>query len=145
MTHGHWTGSAGRLHDPAPSREHPGERAPVARTAPLVDFDAAGGVDLDRLERGLALRAERVGDGRYRVTGGSQDHWVDLFTAAHPRCDCGDHLWREAVCKHILAALLREGDARVVAAVGQVMTRMREKLAAARAAAAAAQPAKRAA
>ena len=129
MTHGHWTGSAGRLHDPAPSREHPGERAPVARTAPLVDFDAAGGVDLDRLERGLALRAERVGDGRYRVTGGSQDHWVDLFTAAHPRCDCGDHVWRDQVCKHILAALLREGDARVVGALATVVTRAREQAA----------------
>lgn len=141
MTQGYWTGSAGRVHDPAPARALTTERA-----APLVDFDAAGGVDLDRLERGLALHAERVGDGRYRVTGGAQDHWVDLFTAAHPRCDCGDHLWREAVCKHILAALLREGDARVVAAVGQVMTRMRERLAAARAAMAAArQPAKRAA
>jgi uncharacterized Zn finger protein len=130
LTHGHWTGSAGRLHDPAPSREHPGERAPAARTAPLVDFDAAGGVDLDRLERGLALRAERVGDGRYRVTGGSQDHWVDLFTAAHPRCDCGDHVWRDQVCKHILAALLREGDARVVGALATVVTRAREQAAA---------------
>jgi hypothetical protein len=112
----------------------------------LVDMEAAGGVDLDRLERALELSADRVAQGRFRVRGGSQEHWVDLFTAAHPRCDCGDHLWREAVCKHILAALLREGDARVVAAVGQVMTRMRERLAAARAAmAAAGQPAKRAA
>ncbi len=95
------------------------------RETPLVDFDAAGGVDLDRLERGLALRAERVGDGRYRVTGGAQDHWVDLFTAAHPRCDCGDHVWRDQVCKHILAALLREGDARVVGALATVVTRAR--------------------
>ena len=141
MTHGYWTGSAGRLHDPAPARALTTERA-----APLVDFDAAGGVDLDRLERALELAADRVGHGRFRVRGGSQEHWVDLFSAAHPRCDCGDHLWREAVCKHILAALLREGDARVVAAVGQVMARMRERLAAARAAmAATAQPAKRAA
>ena len=107
------------------------------RGAPLVDFDA-GGVDLDRLERGLALHAARVGDGRYRVSGGDQDHWVDLFTAAHPRCDCGDHVWRDQVCKHILAALLREGDPRVVAALGAVVAR-------ARAAAAPALPARRAA
>ena len=108
------------------------------RHAPLVDFDAAGGVDLDRLERGLALHAARVGDGRYRVSGGDQDHWVDLFTAAHPRCDCGDHVWRDQVCKHILAALLREGDPRVVAALGAVVAR-------ARAAAAPGVPARRAA
>lgn len=94
--------------------------------APLVDFDVAGGVDLDRLERGLALHAARVGDGRYRVTGGSGDHWVDLFTAAHPRCDCGDHVWRDRVCKHILAALLREGDERVVGALAAVVGRARE-------------------
>jgi uncharacterized Zn finger protein len=114
---------------------------PGAATPLLIDMEAAGGVDLDRLERALDLAADRVGQGRYRVRGGTQEHWVDLFSAAHPRCDCGDHLWREAVCKHILAALLREGDARVVAAVGQVVTRMRERLAAARAAMAAVAPA----
>ena len=82
-----------------------------------IDFDAAGGVDLDRLSRSLRLRGERVGRGRYHVTGGSHDHWVDLYTTSHPRCDCGDHLWRERICKHILAALLREGDERVITAL----------------------------
>jgi hypothetical protein len=130
LTHGHWTGSTGRLHDPAAARALPHDHAPPGVAAPLVDFDAAGGVDLDRLERGLALRADRVGAGRYRVTGGTQDHWVDLFTAAHPRCDCGDHVWRDQVCKHILAALLREGDARVVGALATVVTRARAQAAA---------------
>ncbi len=133
MTHGHWTGSAGRSHDPAARRALDPERGGAPRATPLVDLDAAG-VDLDRLERGLALHAERVGEGRYRVTGGAQDHWVDLFTAAHPRCDCGDHVWRDQVCKHILAALLREGDARVVGALATVVTRAREQGAAAPAA-----------
>ena len=128
----------------APALPPAGSRPATAPTL-LIDMEAAGGVDLDRLERALELTADRIGHGRYRVRGGTQEHWVDLFTAAHPRCDCGDHLWREAVCKHILAALLREGDARVVSAVEQVMTRMREKLAAARATPAAPRPAKRAA
>jgi hypothetical protein len=97
------------------------EQAGAARA--LIDFDRAGGVDLDRLERGLALVGERVGHGRYRVTGGSQIHWVDLYSSAHPRCDCGDHLWREQICKHILAALLREGDERVVRALGVLASR----------------------
>lgn len=91
----------------------------------LIDFDAAGGVDLDRLERSLGLEGERVGHGRYRVTGGSQLHWVDLYSTAHPRCDCGDHLWRERICKHILAALLREGNDRVVGALGRLLGRWR--------------------
>lgn len=89
----------------------------------LIDFDAAGGVDLDRLERSLGLRGERVGPGRYRVTGGDHDHWVDLYSASHPRCDCGDHLWRERICKHILAALLREGNERVLTALPRLLAR----------------------
>ena len=92
---------------------------------PKIDFDAAGGVDLDRLERSLGLRGERVGDGRYRVTGGNTDHWVDLYTATHPRCDCGDQLGRETICKHILAALIREGNERVLGEVGRLFTRLR--------------------
>ena len=91
----------------------------------LIDFDAAGGVDLDRLERSLELVGERIGHGRYRVSGGSQTHWVDLYSTTHPRCDCGDHLWRERICKHILAALLREGNDRVVAALGRLLGKWR--------------------
>ena len=94
--------------------------------APAIDFDAAGGIDLERLERSLQLRGERVGRGRYRVEGGSGDHWVDLYTTSHPRCDCGDHLWRDRICKHILAALLREGNERVVSALGVLFTRVRD-------------------
>jgi hypothetical protein len=89
----------------------------------LIDFDAAGGIDLDRLERSIGLRGERVGDGRYRITGGTQDHWVDLYSTTHPRCDCGDHLWRERICKHILAALLREGNERVVTTLPRLLAR----------------------
>jgi hypothetical protein len=90
-----------------------------------ISFEAAGGVDLDRLERSLVLGGERVGDGRYRITGGAQVHWVDLHTTAHPRCDCGDHLWRDRICKHILAALLREGDERVLIALPRLLSRAR--------------------
>jgi len=88
-----------------------------------IDFDAAGGVDLDRLERSLALRVERIGNGRFRVGGGTQLHWVDLHTVSHPRCDCGDHLWRDRICKHILAALLREGNERVLTALPRLLAR----------------------
>lgn len=92
---------------------------------PMIDFEAAGGLDQRRLERSLNLQAERAGQGRYRVAGGQQEHWVDLYTQAHPRCDCGDHLWRDQICKHILAALLREGNERVVGALGPLFTSLR--------------------
>ena len=103
------------------------QRGAPAGGAALIDFDAAGGVDLDRLERSLELVGERVGHGRYRVTGGRVDHWVDLYSSAHPRCDCGDHLWREQICKHILAALLREGDERVLAALRTLVEALRNR------------------
>jgi SWIM zinc finger len=87
--------------------------------------ELAEGVDLPRLERSLALRTERVGHGQYRVSGGAATHWVSLYGADQPRCDCGDHLWREQVCKHILAALLREGNEGVVGALGELVATLR--------------------
>ena len=102
----------------------------AAAATPAIDFAAAGGVDLARLERSLGLTVERVGDGRFLVAGGRDRHWVDLYTSYHPRCDCGDHLWRETICKHILAALLREGNERVIGAVGVLISRLRAPAAA---------------
>ena len=119
-TNGRMTGGAGQT---ATDEAVGGQGGGVQ---PLIQLDTADAVDLDRLERGLALQAERVGNGRYRVTGGAGDHWVDLATPSHPRCDCGDHLWRDQVCKHILAALLREGNEHVVRALATVVARARQ-------------------
>jgi len=78
-----------------------------------------------RLERSLGLSGRRMEPGRYLVTGGQEQHWVDLRDPANPRCDCGDYLWRERTCKHILAALLREGDERVIRALGSLVRGLR--------------------
>lgn len=94
-------------------------------SVPMIDFEAAGGVEVGRLERSLGLRAEPAGHGRYRIVGGVNEHWVDLYTSSHPRCDCGDYLWRDRVCKHILAALMREGNERVIRAVGNLFAALR--------------------
>lgn len=99
------------------------EKANVAHSS--IDWSRAGEVDPSRLGRSLALQGEHVGEGRYRVSGGAESHWVDLYTTNHPRCDCADHLWRDAVCKHILAALLREGNERVISALGWLFSEMR--------------------
>lgn len=85
-------------------------------------------VDLDRLERGVQLVAERTAPRRYRLTGGAGEHWVDLgATGARPRCDCGDYLWRDRECKHILAAMLQEGNAGVISAIGPMVARLRSQ------------------
>lgn len=94
---------------------------------PVMHMIPTDSIDLNRLERGLSLEGEPVGDGRYFVSGGRDSHWVDLRTPNHPRCDCGDHLWRDAVCKHILAALLREGAPEVIGAVGRLVQRLKER------------------
>lgn len=91
------------------------------RTIALVDVDAAGGVETDRLSRALQLSVRRTSRGRYVVSGGSEPHHVDLIDPSMERCDCGDFLWRNVVCKHLLACLLREGDERVVRAAGRLV------------------------
>jgi hypothetical protein len=88
-------------------------------------IDAEGGVEYGRLERGLGLHAERVEPQRYRVSGGHAIHWVDL-THESPHCDCGDHTWRDQICKHIIAALLREGNERIIHAVGGLVRNIRQ-------------------
>ena len=95
------------------------------RARPAIDFHAAGGVDRARLERSLGLHGEKIGYGRYHFTGGAEPHWVDLYTSAFPRCDCADHLWRHAICKHILAALIREGNEMVLREVGRLVAGLR--------------------
>ncbi len=94
-----------------------------------IDVEAAGGVEAGRLERCLGLEVECIGHGQYLVTGGTEPHWVDLRSRLLTRCDCGDHLWRERVCKHILAAMLREGDERVLREVGGLVQALRELVA----------------
>ena len=91
----------------------------------------AAKIDLDRLERGVQLVCEKVDAGRYRVTGGAHEHWVDLgATGAGPKCDCGDYLWRDQVCKHILAAMLQEGNTSVISRIGAMVARLKERVAA---------------
>ena len=81
--------------------------------APPVDLED---IDRARLVRAVFLNAERLGPGRYSVTGGRELHLVDL-TMSERQCDCPDHLWRGNQCKHILAARLREGDEAMIRAL----------------------------
>lgn len=94
-------------------------------STPLIDFDAAGAIDTTRLVKAMTLRARRLGQGRYRIDGGSEPHFVDLVSPDVPRCDCGDHLYRDSICKHMLAALICERhpavfDAALAAVKGMV-------------------------
>lgn len=85
-------------------------------------------MELGRVERGVQLECEPLGDSRYKVSGSGAVHWVDLKSPDHPRCDCGDYLWREANCKHIIAARLREGDEQVLGKLGALVKSMRNEV-----------------
>jgi hypothetical protein len=89
--------------------------------------DTEAKIDFDRVERGVQLHAEMIEPGRYKVSGGDITHWVDLIAPDHPRCDCGDYLWRDAVCKHIIAARMREGDEQVLFQVGALVKSLRQR------------------
>jgi hypothetical protein len=84
-------------------------------------------IEMGRMERGVQLECEAAGNGRYRVTGGDTPHWVDLISRDHPRCDCGDYLWRDVVCKHIIAARLREGDEEVLFQLGALVRSLKQQ------------------
>ena len=103
------------------------------RTISMVNIEAAGGIDPARLRRALTLTAKRIDRGRYEVSGGKTVHYVDLIDPVMERCDCADFTWRQVVCQHLLACLLREGDERVVAAVGLLVAALRDENASLRA------------
>ena len=97
------------------------------RTISLVNIEAAGGIDPARLARALRLSVQRIERGRYQVSGAKSVHYVDLIDPTTERCDCGDFIWRQIVCQHLLACLLREGDERVVAAAARLIAALRDE------------------
>ena len=74
-------------------------------------------IETRRLARAVSLEAVLLGSGRYRVTGGSTSHEVDLERDWGAQCDCPDYVWRGNVCKQVLAARLHEGDPGVIRAL----------------------------
>lgn len=99
-------------------------------THPSIDFEKLGRIDPERFDRAMALLPEAMANGQYRVRKAndpkSDPHNVDLFSADLPRCDCGDHLWREQLCKHILACLIHLNHPAVAPAIVRWMADKRK-------------------
>lgn len=81
-------------------------RESLARDRSDWPLDWQGRTDPVRLRRALTPQVEALHAG-YRITGGAVPHHVTLEL----RCDCPDHTCRYR--KHVLAVLLRKGDAGV--------------------------------
>ncbi|HET7229984.1 MAG TPA: SWIM zinc finger family protein [Longimicrobium sp.] len=69
-----------------------------------------GWADADMVTRAASLKVEPVNPGVYMVDGGAEPHWVNTVDDDVPGCDCGDHVWRDRICKHALAVLLHDRD-----------------------------------
>lgn len=82
-------------------------------------------IDPERLCRaiGYNVAPDPGKHGVYNVWSGAGDssYWVNLRDIDCPLCDCHDHVAREVLCKHAIAALLYEGDPRVLLRVGQLV------------------------
>jgi hypothetical protein len=89
-------------------RVAPEETSPPAPTLPIA-------IDPERLARAIHLRAVPFNTpGLYAIEGGSRPHAVDISNRTLPICNCEDRI--KGFCKHILAALIAEGDPTVTAA-----------------------------
>jgi hypothetical protein len=80
-------------------------------------------IDASRLIRAVKVQVYRVGADNeplpehHFMARSSKDGVYYLHTEPHLYCDCPDYTMRDAICKHILKALMVEGDPSVLMAM----------------------------
>ena len=99
-------------------------------TLPAIDFTKLPEIDEERLERALSFRAVAMDvAGQYKILNATdplrEPHYVDLVSSDIPRCDCGDHEYRNQLCKHILCALLHENHPVAASALASYLAKRR--------------------
>lgn len=77
-------------------------------------------IDTRRLQRAIWLTVTPVAPGRYLVSGGKDDHLVEV-DAGRVTCHCLDSQRAGDGCKHSLALRLRAGDGNVIDALRQLV------------------------
>jgi hypothetical protein len=80
-------------------------------------------LDKALMRKALALRVEPIGDFEYHVTGEEDDYYVALHY--YFSCDCADFIYRDRICKHLLASLVVHGD-REALALHEIASQERE-------------------
>lgn len=80
---------------------------PSTPTTPFFEEAQRPPLDLDRVRRALDLRVDEWKEG-YRVLSPNGRYFVTLST--HYDCNCGDSVWNNQICKHLIAALMYAGD-----------------------------------
>ena len=79
-------------------------------------------IDPTRLARAVWLAVRPVAPGRYVVSGGADDHIVEI-DGEYVRCDCFDAQVHGDGCKHSLLVRLLGGDPEVVLALRQLVAK----------------------
>lgn len=82
--------------------------------------DGRMSIDVGRLARAVHLDVRQVGVDRYLVSGGRDDHFVEI-DGGYVRCDCFDAQRNGDGCKHALGVRLHSGDPLVVKALRQLV------------------------
>ena len=77
-------------------------------------------IDSARPARAVWLEVQPVAPGRYLVSGGKDDHLVDV-DGGRVACHCLDSQRAGDGCKHSLALRLRAGDGEVIDALRQLV------------------------
>lgn len=70
-------------------------------------------IKIEQIRDAITLRVERREDVRnaYMVYGDTDIYNIQVIPDyPYYECDCGDHIWRVRLCKHICAVLIESGD-----------------------------------
>jgi hypothetical protein len=65
-------------------------------------------LDPVRVAKAVDLNVVRMDDDHFKVYSSRNEYFVAL--RPYYDCGCGDFVWRNEVCKHLIAALLWDGD-----------------------------------
>lgn len=94
--------------------------SPFYRPPPDLDNPERPPLDPGRVRRALDLHVVEVDAGRYHVEGpDGEDEYVEL--RPYFSCYCGDAVYRDSLCKHIIAALMAHGDPEAVGAARRLI------------------------
>lgn len=78
-------------------------------------------LDPDRARRALELDVHYIGQDRYFVDNGKGGYWVNLDPLD---CNCGDAVWNNQICRHLIAALTLAGYGPAVETVARAYEKL---------------------
>jgi hypothetical protein len=78
-------------------------------------------LDPVRVERSLEYFAVRVDEDEYDIIKGSEGVVAYTVRLNPLNCDCGDAVYHNKICKHLIAALYADGDEEAVEMCNEIL------------------------